>query len=58
MHGVHAHASFDDVELDLKFKNLCKDCPLVTYSDEMGRSFNFAKAAGETSPILLQIPTA
>ena len=30
--GIHAHASFDNLELDLDFENSCKACPpLVIY---------------------------
>ena len=27
MHGIYAHALFDDLELDLDFENRCKTCP-------------------------------
>ena len=38
MHGIYAHARFDDLEVDIDFKNVCKACPscvvLLTHSVE------------------------
>ena len=33
MHGIYAHARFDDLELDIDFENVCRTCPTCLLCD-------------------------